>query len=126
MTNKLTPKQVRFADAYLDTGNATEAASRAYKPENRNTAHAIGSENLRKPTIRSYLDTKARDAVAVIYALSQGAKSEAVRLNASKDILDRAGYFVNKANIADEVKKDMPIPILVEFMRENQQENKAS
>jgi hypothetical protein len=88
----LTPNQRTFTEAYLDTGNATEAAVRAYKPKNRNTAHAIGAENLRKPTIRAFLDEKAIEATANIYKLSKGAKSESVRLNASKDILNRAGY----------------------------------
>lgn len=92
MTNALTPKQAKFAEAYIETGNATEAASRAYKPKNRNTAHAIGAENLRKPTIMGFLEEKGLSAASMVYKLSQEAKSEAVRLNASKDILDRTGY----------------------------------
>src|ERR1700722_15923977 len=88
----LTQKQNKFVQEYLDTGNATEAASRAYKPKNRNTAHAIGAENLRKPTIKAFLEGKANDAASMVYKLSQGAKNEAVRLGACKDILDRAGY----------------------------------
>ena len=35
MDNKLTPKQSAFADYYIETGNATEAARRAgYKKPN--------------------------------------------------------------------------------------------
>jgi hypothetical protein len=48
----LTLKQRNFTEAYLETGNATEAANRAYKPKNRATARAIGSENLTKPNIQ--------------------------------------------------------------------------
>jgi phage terminase small subunit len=92
MTKTLTPKQAKFTEVYLETGNATEAADRAYKPKNRNTAHAIGAENLRKPTIKDFLEKKGLDAASMVYKLSQEAKSEAVRLGASKDILDRAGY----------------------------------
>jgi len=92
MEETLTLKQKNFADVYLDTGNATEAADRVYKPKNRATARAIGSENLTKPNIRAYLDEKAGDAAAMVYKLSQTAKNETVRLNASRDILDRAGY----------------------------------
>jgi phage terminase small subunit len=101
MLSELTLKQRKFAGEYLDTGNATEAADRAYKPKNRNTAHAIGAENLRKPTIRAFLDGKAQDAASMVYKLSRGAESEYVRLAACKDILDRAGYFVDK-NVAAE------------------------
>ena len=45
MKNTLTQKQHVFAETYLETGNATEAADRAYEPKNRATARAIGSEN---------------------------------------------------------------------------------
>lgn len=111
----LTIKQISFANEYLETGNATEAADHAYKPKNRNTAHAIGAENLRKPTIRTFLEAKATDAASMIYKLSQTAKNEAVRLNASKDILDRAGYFLDK-NVAAE--KSVVTAIQVIFPRE--------
>jgi len=111
MAKELTPKQQKFAKAYLETGNATAAANLAYRSKNRNTAHAIGAENLRKPTIRAYLDEKAKDAACMIYELSQRAKSEAVRFNASRDILDRAGFFVDKSKVGED-DKQLPIPIL--------------
>jgi phage terminase small subunit len=112
MESNLTLKQEKFAQEYLETGNVTEAADRAYKPKNRNTAHAIGAENLRKPAIRAFLNEKTRDAVAMVYKLSQKAESEAVRLNASKDILDRAGYFVNREEGAEPIERERPIPLL--------------
>ena len=44
--NKLTEKQKRFIDYYVETGNASEAARRAgYRGDNMNN---IGSENLAK------------------------------------------------------------------------------
>jgi phage terminase small subunit len=100
---ELSRKQEKFADEYVKTGNATEAAMAAYKPKNRNTAHSIGSENLRKPAITAYLERKAAAAAEIVYELSQGAKSEAVRLGAARDLLDRTGYFINKrSNILEE------------------------
>jgi hypothetical protein len=102
----LTSKQKNFIAEYLDTGNATEAAVRAYKPVKRATARAIGSENLTKPNIRGFLEDRARGAVAVIYKLSQNAKNESVRLNASRDILDRAGYFADKKKLAEPAKPE--------------------
>lgn len=107
---KITNKQKKFIDEYLNIGNATEAAMQAYKPKNRATARSIGSENLTKPNIRAYLEEKGANAAAMIYKLSQKAKNEAVRLNASRDILDRVGYFVNKAT-AIEINQKLPIPI---------------
>lgn len=49
----LTPKQKAFADYYLETGNATEAAKRAGYSEN--SAKQIGAENLTKPYISQYI-----------------------------------------------------------------------
>jgi len=51
---KLTEKQKRFADYYIETGNATEAARKAgYKGKNLNK---LASENLAKLDIRTYID----------------------------------------------------------------------
>lgn len=102
-------KQEKFAKVYLETGNATEAAMQIYKPKNRATARSIGSENLTKPNIRAYLEEKACGAMETVFILSQKAKSEVVRLNASKDILDRAGFHIDKQrNLqANEVQSDL-------------------
>jgi phage terminase small subunit len=53
---KLTEKQKRFADYYIETGNATESAIRAGYSEK--TAKEIGYENLTKPHIRQYIDER--------------------------------------------------------------------
>ncbi|WFD12001.1 terminase small subunit [Tepidibacter hydrothermalis] len=50
---KLTEKQKRFADYYIETGNATEAAIRA--GYSKKTARQIGQENLTKPYISKYI-----------------------------------------------------------------------
>lgn len=50
---KLTPKQKKFADYYIELGNASEAARKA--GYSKKTADAIGRENLRKPTISAYI-----------------------------------------------------------------------
>lgn len=51
---KLTEKQKRFADFYIELGNATQAAIKAgYATK---TAASIGAENLRKPHIKKYID----------------------------------------------------------------------
>lgn len=56
---KLTPKQRAFAEYYIETGNATEAAKKAgYKGKNLNR---IASENLSKLDIKSYIDEKMEE-----------------------------------------------------------------
>ncbi len=57
----LTAKQERFCQEYVVDFNATQAAIRA--GYSKNTAHAIGWENLRKPEISETLaGLKAKDA----------------------------------------------------------------
>ena len=55
MAHKLTEKQTKFVDYYIETGgNATEAARRAgYKKPNPQ-----GCENLAKPSVKSAIDAR--------------------------------------------------------------------
>ena len=56
---KLTLKQKKFADEYIISGNATQAAIKAgYKEK---TAYKTGAENLRKPQIKSYIDERMKE-----------------------------------------------------------------
>ncbi|MDE0582227.1 terminase small subunit [Planococcus sp. A6] len=56
---KLTVKQQRFADEYILTGNATQAAILAGYSEK--TARSIGQENLTKPVIRTYIENRLEE-----------------------------------------------------------------
>ena len=49
----LNERQKAFADYYIQTGNATEAAVKAGYSEK--TAYSIGNENLKKPEISAYI-----------------------------------------------------------------------
>ncbi|WP_395320536.1 terminase small subunit [Fructilactobacillus frigidiflavus] len=55
---KLTAKQQKFADNYIETGNAAKSALNAGYSEK--TAAVIGAENLLKPNIKSYIDEKMK------------------------------------------------------------------
>lgn len=59
MKIKLTEKQKRFADYYIETGNATEAAIKA--GYSQKTAKEMGYENLTKPHIKAYIDERIRE-----------------------------------------------------------------
>lgn len=58
----LTPKQKAFADAYIETGNASEAARRAGYSEK--TAKQMGSENLSKRDVSEYIKSRMADLEA--------------------------------------------------------------
>lgn len=56
MEHRLTQKQKAFCEEYLIDLNATQAAIRAgYKEK---AAYATGAENLKKPQIKAYIDSK--------------------------------------------------------------------
>jgi len=56
---KLTEKQKRFVDAYIETGNASEAARRAgYSPK---TAFRSGQENMQKPAIQQAIEARLKE-----------------------------------------------------------------
>lgn len=56
---KLTEKQRRFVDYYVETGNASEAARRAGYAEK--AAYRTGSENLRKPQVKAAIDARLKE-----------------------------------------------------------------
>lgn len=58
LSKKLTIKQKKFADEYIISGNASEAALKAGYSEK--TARKIGSENLTKPDIKAYIDERMK------------------------------------------------------------------
>ena len=108
--NRLSKKEKGFANDWLELGNATKAALKNYDTKSENTAAAIGSQNLRKRKIIDYLDSHSAGASLRIVKISKTAKNETVKLNANKDILDRAGFKpLEKKDITSGGK---PIPIL--------------
>lgn len=54
--NKLTPKQERFAQAYVITGNASEAIRRAGYRAKPDTVRVMGAENLAKPIVKARIE----------------------------------------------------------------------
>lgn len=56
---KLTEKQKRFVDYYVETGNASEAARRAGYSER--TCRVTGLENPTKPAIKAAIDARLKE-----------------------------------------------------------------
>ncbi len=91
---KPTAQQEKFLDYFLLSGNATKAAAHAGygAPKQR------GYEQKKKLKDQIDAGQKAMLAESVpiamnnIINLAQNAESEAVRLNACKDLMDRAGF----------------------------------
>ena len=97
---KLTDKQMALVDTLVAEGcSIKEAAHKAGYAEGE-AGRVTASKALRLPHVQQYmmqrvgesLGLHATTAAAKLLSLARGAKSEYVQLEASKDILDRAGY----------------------------------
>lgn len=84
---KLTPKQLKFANEYIKTGNATQSAIKAGYSEK--TARSIGKENLTKPYIKDYVEEQtnklsegtimdAQEAMELLSKIAIGKEKETV------------------------------------------------
>lgn len=63
---KLTPKQRRFCEEYLKSGNATEAAKKAGYKET--SCRVIAAENLSKPAVSAYIKRRLDEQEAALVA----------------------------------------------------------
>ena len=105
MDKKLTPKQRAFADYYIETGNATEAARKAgYKGKNLNR---IASENLSKLDIKQYIDerlskiedariAKGEEVLQYLTKVMRGEEKDQFGLDASLQDRTKAAELLGK------------------------------
>lgn len=131
MTRKLTPKQRKFADEYIKSGNAYQAAIEA--GYSRNYAKAQSSKLLENVGIKSYIDERmaeiaskrimdATEAVELLTSIARGETKETVyigtadgvyekhkeadlktRISATKEILKR--YPDNNKLVEQQIRK---------------------
>ena len=98
--DRLTKKEKGFADDILMGAENRQAIKNNYNlgskggdPAKKDlVADQMANETLKKPKVRAYLEENAVGASNRIVELSKNAENETVKLNANKDILDRAGY----------------------------------
>ncbi|MCY7693597.1 terminase small subunit [Bacillus altitudinis] len=110
---KLTEKQKRFADYYIELGNATEAARKAgYSSK---TAKSIGQENLTKPDIKSYIKERLneKDAERIasqdeilefLTAVMRGEKTEQIPVGlgeGAQQLEDKDPYLKGRVKAAE-------------------------
>lgn len=97
---KLTAKQSAFVDTLVERGCSVQEAAEAAGYAPGEGARVSGHKCLALPHVQQYMQRKmnetfglsATSALATVARLSRNAKSEYVQLEASKDLLDRAGY----------------------------------
>tara|TARA_R100000781_G_scaffold102481_2_gene65981 strand:+ start:5280 stop:5657 length:378 start_codon:yes stop_codon:yes gene_type:complete len=97
---KLTRRQIALVDAYVaNGGNVTQAAKEAGYAEG-DSGRVSAQRALKTAHVKQHLmqvvaeqfSRHAPMALGQLAGLSKGAKSEYVQLEASKDLLDRAGF----------------------------------
>jgi len=87
----LTPKQRKFADAYIKTGSAPDAALSAYNCSNRNSARVMGYKARHNPKVRAYM----QEQVLTETLVDEGVESLRQALKANKVITNRRGEIVS-------------------------------
>lgn len=97
---KITDKQRALVDTLVTEGCSVQKAAEAAGYSTGESARTSGHRALALPHVQQYMQLKmtetfgisATGALATVARLSRTAKSEYVQLEASKDLLDRAGY----------------------------------
>ena len=98
MKRKLTPKQQKFADEYIKSGNAADAARKA--GYSKRSARSVGQENLTKPDIKQYIDERmaeiaskrimdATEAVELLTSIARGETKETVYIGTADGVYEK-------------------------------------
>ena len=97
---RITKKQKLLIDTIVATGCSVTKASKVAGYSDGESGRVTASKTLRLPHIQEYMQQRIRESIGLnatiaskkVLDLASSAKSEYVQLEASKDILDRAGY----------------------------------
>ena len=97
---RITKKQMLLVDTIVAKGCSIKEASIIAGYSKGDAGRVTASKTLRLPHIQEYMQQRVRESIGLnatiaskkVLDLASSAKSEYVQLEASKDILDRAGY----------------------------------
>ncbi len=97
---RITKRQRLLVDTIVANGCSIKEASLVAGYSKGDSGRVTASKTLRLPHIQEYMQQRIRESIGLnatkashkMLELSTSAKSEYVQLEASKDILDRAGY----------------------------------
>lgn len=110
---KLTPKQKAFADEYIKSGNASDAARKA--GYSQKTAYRMGQDNLRKRAISDYISERmkpteekriadADEVIAFYTAVMRGEIKDQFGIEASLSDRIKAGTELMKRHTVAEAR----------------------
>ena len=96
----ITAKQRKLVDTLVATGCSIKKSSEVAGYAKGESGRVSASKALKNPNVQAYLMLQVSESIGLnatkashrLLQLSQDARSEYVQLEASKDILDRAGF----------------------------------
>lgn len=115
---RLTAKQKLFADEYIKSGNATQAAIKAgYATK---SAQRMGSENLSKPVIKAYIDGKmaeieshkiadAKEVLQFYTSVLRGETTEEIPDQINGGLIVKKPSIKERISAAKELMKRYPV-----------------
>jgi len=119
MKRKLTLKQQKFADEYIKSGNAADAARKA--GYSKQTARTVGQQNLTKLDIKEYIDEHmaeiaskrimdATEAVELLTSIARGETKETVYISAADGVYEKhkEADLKTRINATKEILKRYP------------------
>ncbi len=97
---RITEKQKKLVDTLVAKGCSVKQASEEAGYARGESGRVSASKALKTPHVQQYMMQQIADSIGInatiasnkLLRLASGAKSEYVQLEASKDILDRAGF----------------------------------
>jgi len=97
---KLTKRQTALVDTIVANGCTIAKAAEIAGYSSGESGRVTATKTMKLPHVQQYLMTRMNEqfglsatlAAGTVRRLAMGAKSEYVQLEASKDLLDRAGY----------------------------------
>lgn len=102
---KLTEKQKRFADEYIISGNATQAAIKA--GYSKKTANRIATENLSKLVIKNYIDERLAKLESKRIANAQEVLeylTGVMRGDEKEEVMTEEGISYREPSVKDKLK----------------------
>ena len=112
----LTTKQKELVDTIVTTGCRITEASQKVGYAKGESGRVVASKTLRLPHVQRYMMERIANTIGLgaisasrkMVELSNGARSEYVQLEASKDILDRAGI-----RMPDRVQHEIAVEVKI-------------
>ena len=121
---KLTVKQKAFADYYIETANASEAARRA--GYSKRTAFRSGQENMQKPAILQYIQArmskiedariaKGEEVLQYLTKVMRGEEKDQFNLDVTIADRTKAAELLGKRYLlfSDKLKVEGAIPVVI-------------